>query len=73
MTFRDVELDAMLEERDHLKIRINLLQDPDSTAQGSLTDAQTALAMIEAQIATHKRTERPAPRAPEGEAQVAAD
>jgi hypothetical protein len=50
----DVTLDALLEERDHLKIRINLLQDSDSETRGSLPEARSALARVEAQIGAHK-------------------
>ncbi|HEY1604478.1 MAG TPA: hypothetical protein VGF77_02660 [Allosphingosinicella sp.] len=48
--FRDVALDAMIEERDHLKIRIDLIEDPDVEAFGSATATRAALAELEERI-----------------------
>jgi hypothetical protein len=58
MPFRDVALDALLEERDHLKIRLNLLEDPDIATFGSTADVSARLVEIERRIAAHRR--RPA-------------
>jgi len=58
MPFRDVTLDAMLEERDHLKIRLNLLEDPDLATFGSASEERARLVEIERRIAAHRR--RPA-------------
>ena len=58
MPFRDIELDALLEERDHLKIHLNLLEDPDTTTLGSAAEARARLVEIERRIAVHRR--RPA-------------
>jgi len=54
MKFRDVALDAMLEERDHLKIRINLIEDQDVETRGSATATRTALAELEDRIKRHR-------------------
>ena len=52
--FRDVALDAMLEEREHLKIRIGLIEDPGADTQGSATATRTALAELEERIRLHR-------------------
>jgi hypothetical protein len=54
MPFRDVTLDAMIEERDHLKIRINLIEDPDIETMGSATATRAALAELEERIRDHR-------------------
>jgi hypothetical protein len=52
--FRDVRLDRLLEERDHLKIRIDILkQDPDARPD-HLSDIQNELAVLEQDIAQHR-------------------
>ena len=52
--FRDVRLDGLLERRDHLKIRIGILeQDPDPRP-GLLADARKELAELEQDIAQHR-------------------
>ena len=58
--FRDVALDAMLEERDHLKIRISLIEDQDVDTKGSAVATRTALAELEERIRCHQ----PAPGLP---------
>ena len=58
MPVRDIELDALLEERDHLKIHLNLLEDPDTATLGSAAEARARLVEIERRIAAHRR--RPA-------------
>jgi hypothetical protein len=55
MPFRDVTLDAMVEERDHLKIRINLIEDSDVETMGSATATRAALAELEERIRCHRR------------------
>jgi hypothetical protein len=51
----DVRLDALLAERDNLKIRINLIEDMDVATGGSAAKARTELAALEKEIAGHKR------------------
>ena len=46
----DRVLAKMLDERAHLQIRINLLNDPDMASGGSLTELQGRLREVEAQI-----------------------
>jgi hypothetical protein len=47
----DRTLDDLLDERAHLLIRINLLQDPDVASGGSLLALENRLKRIEADIA----------------------
>ncbi|HEX5182130.1 MAG TPA: hypothetical protein VFW19_03150 [Allosphingosinicella sp.] len=57
--FRDVALDAMIEERDHLKIRISLIEDPDLDTGRSATATRAALAALEQRIRLHRRASGP--------------
>lgn len=52
--FRDVTLDAMIEERDHLKIRVNLIEDPEIDTMGCATATRAALAELEERIRLHR-------------------
>jgi hypothetical protein len=56
--FRDVPLDALLEERDNIKIRINLCENKDDTGNTSLATMQRDLAQIEAKLAEHRKNAR---------------
>jgi hypothetical protein len=49
-------MDAMLEQRDHLNIRINILENNPGAAPGSLVDARKELAELEQDIAHHRRS-----------------
>jgi hypothetical protein len=49
-------MDSMLEQRDHLKIRINILEDRPGAKPGSLADARKELAELEQGIAEHRRS-----------------
>jgi hypothetical protein len=62
----DRTLDALLDERAHLLIRINLLQDPDVASAGSLLALETRLKTVEAHIASGRAkaaSKRTRPRA----------
>ena len=54
---RDGVLDAMLEERDNLKIQINLMENPDAgpAAAGALGKTRRELAALEQRISEHRR------------------
>jgi endonuclease/exonuclease/phosphatase (EEP) superfamily protein YafD len=47
-------MDWMLEQRDHHKIRINILENNPDTTPSSLSAAQTELAELEQDILRHK-------------------
>jgi hypothetical protein len=53
--FRDVPLDALLEERDSIKIRINLRQNGDGATSSSIAAMEKELAEIEKNIAEHRK------------------
>jgi hypothetical protein len=48
-------MDGMLEQRDHLKIRVNILENDPGAKPGSLADARKELADLEQDIARHRR------------------
>ena len=52
--FRDVRMDWMLEQRDHLKIRINLLENDPDARPAPLAEARKELAELEQDIAQHR-------------------
>ncbi len=52
--FRDVALDAMIEERDHLRVRIGLIEDPEIETAGSAIATRAALAELEDRIRDHR-------------------
>ena len=58
---RDGALDAMLEERDNLKIQINLMEDTEAvpSAPGSLSATRKQLAALEQRIMKHRKTAQP--------------
>lgn len=72
IAFRDVALDAMIEERDHLRTRILLIEDPGIETVGSATATRAALAELEERIRLHgnaPRLSRTAASPPETEGQ----
>jgi hypothetical protein len=52
--FRDVRLDKILEDREHLLIRINLMEEGDSGRATELSKARQELADVEAELAAHR-------------------
>ncbi|HEX8402637.1 MAG TPA: hypothetical protein VF628_13145 [Allosphingosinicella sp.] len=55
---RDLPLDILLEERDSIKIRINLSENGDDGGSGSLAAMKQDLSRIEAEIAEHRKGAR---------------
>jgi len=49
--FRNVVVDALMEERDHLLIRLNLVEDPDLDTRGSVVEMREEVARLETRIA----------------------
>lgn len=64
ISFRNVALDAMIEEREHLKIRIGLIEDPGVETKGSATATRAALADLEERIRLHRNAADLFPVAP---------
>lgn len=52
---RDVALDSMIEERDHLRIRLSLIEDPDAATRGSIAETRSAIAELDRRIAARHR------------------
>jgi hypothetical protein len=53
---RDPILEAMQEERDHLAIRLSMIDDPDLGTTGSVEETKKAIADLERRIAGHIRS-----------------
>ena len=52
--FRDVRMDRMLEERDHLKIRINIMENDPDARPAPCAEARKDLEELEHEIAHHR-------------------
>jgi hypothetical protein len=52
--FRDVRMDAMQELRDHVKIRINIMEHAEDAKPNRLATAEKELAGLEQEIAEHR-------------------
>ncbi len=52
--FRNVRMDWVLESRDHLKIRINILENDADAGPGSLSAASREAAELEQDILRHR-------------------
>jgi cell division protein FtsB len=53
--FRDAELDRLQEERDHLLIRINLMENDPTHRDDILAAAREQLRLLEHDISIHRR------------------
>lgn len=53
--FRDVAMDAMAEELDHLKILLNIAEDPALLSQQDADSLKTAIADLECRISERRR------------------
>ena len=56
--FRDVRMDAMLEQQEHLRIRISIIENNPQSRAGSLADVESELAELEQDIAYHRPLRR---------------
>jgi hypothetical protein len=55
MEFSDAELDRLREERDHLQIRISLMENVPAARNETLAAAREQLRVVEQDIANHRR------------------